>query len=141
MPGGKGGPPKGSPKPPGSGRQKGQLNKRTLARIEEIQRIVDAGLTPLRVMNENMVFWHEQAITLGEQLREFVAKMKEAPPDDGGQSLEQAMKLMRMFFAARENSQKCAVDAAPYVHAKLSAITVDDKQARQISVVGGLPDA
>ena len=29
------------------------------------------------------------------------------------------MSLARMFLSARENAQRCAVDCAPYVHAKL----------------------
>ena len=32
------------------------------------------------------------------------------------------MSLMRMFLAARESAQRCAVDCAPYVHAKLQAV-------------------
>ena len=30
--------------------------------------------------------------------------------------------LARMFLSARENAQRCAVDCAPYVHAKLQAV-------------------
>jgi hypothetical protein len=29
---------------------------------------------------------------------------------------------MRTFLSARENAQRCAVDCAPYVHAKLQAV-------------------
>jgi hypothetical protein len=34
----------------------------------------------------------------------------------------EAMGLARMFLSARENAQRCAVDCAPYVHAKLQAV-------------------
>jgi hypothetical protein len=34
----------------------------------------------------------------------------------------QAMSLARIFLSARENAQRCAVDCAPYVHAKLQAV-------------------
>ena len=34
----------------------------------------------------------------------------------------EAMSLVRMFLSARENAQCCAVDCAPYVHAKLQAV-------------------
>ena len=34
----------------------------------------------------------------------------------------EAMSLARMFLSARENAQRCAVDCAPYVHAKLQAV-------------------
>ena len=32
------------------------------------------------------------------------------------------MSVARNLLAARENAQRCAVDCAPYVHAKLQAI-------------------
>jgi hypothetical protein len=34
----------------------------------------------------------------------------------------EAMSLARMFLSARENAQRCAVDCAPYVHARLQAV-------------------
>jgi hypothetical protein len=34
----------------------------------------------------------------------------------------EAISLVRMFLSARENAQRCAVDCAPYVHAKLQAV-------------------
>jgi hypothetical protein len=34
----------------------------------------------------------------------------------------EAMSLARIFLSARENAQRCAVDCAPYVHAKLQAV-------------------
>ena len=32
------------------------------------------------------------------------------------------MSLVRMFLSARENAERCAVECAPYVHAKLQAV-------------------
>ena len=32
------------------------------------------------------------------------------------------MSLVRTLLSARENAQRCAVDCAPYVHAKLQAV-------------------
>jgi hypothetical protein len=32
------------------------------------------------------------------------------------------MRLVRTLLSARENAQRCAVDCAPYVHAKLQAV-------------------
>jgi hypothetical protein len=34
----------------------------------------------------------------------------------------EAMSLARMFLSARDNAQRCAVDCAPYVHARLQAV-------------------
>ena len=38
-------------------------------------------------------------------------------------TLKVLMSLARMFLSARENAQRCAVDCAPYVHARLPAPT------------------
>ena len=32
------------------------------------------------------------------------------------------MSLVRTLLSARDNAQRCAVDCAPYVHAKLQAV-------------------
>jgi hypothetical protein len=32
------------------------------------------------------------------------------------------MSLVRTLLSARENAQRCAVDCAPYVHARLQAV-------------------
>jgi hypothetical protein len=72
--------------------------------------------SPLDVMFSNMIFWHRQSKDLGAKLDAICGKIKNE--DD---RLE-AMGLARMFLSARENAQRCAVDCAPYVHAKLQAV-------------------
>ena len=71
--------------------------------------------SPLDVMFDNMLFWHRQSKDLGTKLEAIGAKIKN---DDR----REAMSLARMFLSARENAQRCAVDCAPYVHAKLQAV-------------------
>jgi len=70
--------------------------------------------SPLDVMFDNMLFWHRQSRDLGARLEAIGAKIKN---DD---DRREAMSLARMFLSARENAQRCAVDSAPYVHARLA---------------------
>jgi hypothetical protein len=63
-----------------------------------------------------MLFWHHQSTDLGAKLEAISGKLKSE--DDR----REAMNLVRTLLSARENAQKCAVDCAPYVHAKLQAI-------------------
>jgi hypothetical protein len=72
--------------------------------------------SPLDIMFDNMLFWHHQSKDLGMKLEAICKKIKN--DDDRGE----AMSVARNFLAARENAQQCAVDCAPYVHAKLQAI-------------------
>jgi hypothetical protein len=53
---------------------------------------------------------------LGAKLEAISGKLKNE--DDR----REAMNLVRTLLSARENAQRCAVDCAPYVHAKLQAI-------------------
>ena len=72
--------------------------------------------SPLDIMFDNMLFWHHQSKNLGAKLDAICGKIRN---DD---DRREAMSLARMFLAARENAQRCAVDCAPYVHAKLQAV-------------------
>jgi hypothetical protein len=72
--------------------------------------------SPLDVMFDNMLFWHRQSRDLGAKLDAIYGKIK----NDDDQ--REAMSLARTFLSARENAQRCAVDCAPYVHAKLQAV-------------------
>ena len=98
------------------GRKKGGENKRTIALREASNKALALGYSPLDIMMDNLIFWHGTAKKFGEQLERMVL--------DGidEEERENALKLLRQFLAARENSQRCAVDAAPYVHPKLASI-------------------
>ena len=72
--------------------------------------------SPLDIMFDNMSFWHRQSKDLGAKLEAICKKIKN---DD---DRREAMSLARVFLSARENAQRCAVDCAPYVHAKLQAV-------------------
>jgi hypothetical protein len=72
--------------------------------------------SPLDVMFDNMLFWHRQSRDLGAKLDAICGKIKN---DD---DRREAISLVRTLLSARENAQRCAVDCAPYVHAKLQAV-------------------
>jgi hypothetical protein len=72
--------------------------------------------SPLDIMFDNMLFWHRQSKDLGAKLDAICRKIKNE--DDR----REAISLARTFLSARENAQRCAVDCAPYVHAKLQAV-------------------
>jgi hypothetical protein len=91
--------------------------------------------TPLDIMVQNMLFWHRQANDIGQQIQDMLLKdvSPEAVADED--ALERAEKdredrqkiagLLETFLSCREQSQKCACDAAPYMHAKLQSMHID----------------
>lgn len=94
--------------------------------------LADSGDTPLDVMLGNMWFWRNQAENLHAILMERIGELH---PVDGivsaedraeiqerwQKTLEQVQEIGQHFLEARRNSQQCAVDAAPYVNAKIAA--------------------
>jgi hypothetical protein len=94
-------------RPPGipktGGRQKGTPNRRT---AEIMAKATEGGISPLDVMLNNM--------------REFWQQAEEAPD---------ATEQERLRLLASEEAQR----AAPYVHPKLSAATLDHKGISPVS--------
>ena len=90
------------------GRQKGTPNKASAARQAEV---AASGVTPLEVMLDNMRSAYRSALELEEQLEDL-------PP----QELEARLQLMGEIARQRAAAQKCAADAANYVHPKLASI-------------------
>jgi hypothetical protein len=73
-------------------------------------------LLPLDVLMDNMRYWHRFAIELSERVEAMVVNA-----DDDEQRRE-ACELIKDMMNARTNSQRCAVDAAAYHHAKQSPV-------------------
>jgi hypothetical protein len=81
------------------------------------------GITPLEVMLENMRYWHAKAQRHEATLIEILALF----PDKGVlKKFPKLLRVLEQFNAARAEAQRCAVDAAPFMHPKLSAIKRDD---------------
>ncbi len=116
-----------------NGRKVGSSTQLTRAKANEI---CSTGKSPLDVMMRNMWFWDEHAQTLEQRIR--VAMDDLAKPEDNAEEsaakLAAAKDLLKNFLSARQNAQSCAVDAAPYVHPRLQAITLKKKTEKTIIV-------
>lgn len=78
--------------------------------------------SPVRVMFENMMYHDAEAKKLTEQLMDM-GTIDFTDADDR----KQFIKLMTMMYEARNRSQDCARDLAPYCHARYANITVAPK--------------
>lgn len=91
-----------------AGRKRGTPNKATAARQAEV---AASGITPLEMMLDNMRSAYQRALELEKQLDDL-------PPEE----LEAGLQLMGEIARQRQIAQKCAADAANYVHPKLASI-------------------
>ncbi len=92
---------------PGSGRKAGSATVKTR---EIADKAAQAGITPLEVMLDNMIFAHTKAADL---LQSIIDAGAELP--DGFDSLKELLRFRAM-------AQESAKDAAPYIHPRLQAI-------------------
>lgn len=98
--------------------------------------LVREGRSPLDVMLKNMLYWHQYADSWAKELESMVVKLEE--PED----IKAAMQLLNRMLAAREQAQKCAVDAAPYVHARIAAMVPMDDTDKKVKItlkIGDIP--
>lgn len=98
------------------GRPVGALAKRTKALRAIADEALASGVHPLSIMLENMRFFHSEADAL---LAKVLVGLKKQ------EKTERLVELLASLTNSRMKAQSCAVDAAPYVHAKLSAVHVD----------------
>lgn len=77
-------------------------------------------------MLRNMNFWDDSARRLEQRLFELMDRQYESGLTE--KQSQELMTLMKNNLVARENAQRCAVDAAPYVHAKFQSITFRDER-------------
>ena len=75
---------------------------------------VRTGKTPLDIMLRNMRFYDEKAEAMLGVIESKLGDQKSVPAE--------LLELLREMSTYRMSAQKCAVDAAPFVHPKLSAI-------------------
>lgn len=112
------------------GRPKGAVSKKTLMLREVATKALEAGVTPLEVMLENMRYFHGQAQELLQKI--IVNVDTDKLEEDDRQALLESMKSLGSF---RKHAQECAVDAAPYLHAKLSNVTVQGDKDNPLFLV------
>lgn len=111
------------------GRKPGQVSLITRRRANELTK---EGETPLDVMVQNMLFWHRSSQQMGEQINQLLQAVDGETPEQLVERTRDATKIMAQFMAAQENAQKCAVDAAPYMHPRLQSIAIKKSVTRTV---------
>lgn len=112
---------RGGPRP-NSGRPIGATTKKLKAIAEEA---AAKGVTPIDVMLGNMRYYHERAedfTTKLEQLAETISAADMANP--ANEKILELVKMINKVGDFRMKAQTCAVDAAGYIHPRLSAVAV-----------------
>jgi hypothetical protein len=85
-------------------------------------------------MQANMSFWHNEAAGLVERIKAVSAK------EDDPEQRREIVAILRACLAARENAQRCAVDAAPYIHPKLQSVsTQQSEETLEVTMTIPLP--
>ena len=116
----------------GGGRKPNAINKLTRVRAHEL---VATGNAPLDLMLKNMKFYEKLSDDLKVRLFAVLDKMMAAPQIDPA-DIRAMQELTNNHFIARDKSQGCAVDAAPYVHPRLASITHKNiEERREIKMV------
>jgi len=104
------------------GRPKGAANKLTRSLANELIR---QGCDGLSVMVGNMLFWKDKAEKLGEAHAALIEKINSLPPEQAqefAETLKEFNKVSAYYIAARDKSQECARDVAPFTNPKLQSI-------------------
>lgn len=83
-----------------------------------------AGKSPRDMMLKHMWFWQQRVDALTLELKTLLSGK-----DDRTHQKQVAKKIFKALLVARQNSQRCAVAAARYVHAKFEPIQPLDKPA------------
>jgi hypothetical protein len=114
------------------GKPKGVKHKKTLERLEhDLGRLKMMKVQPQDVMYENMMFAHSKAREIAHSiLHRFNSTSCNLVPDQDEEPnayRDHLVELMQDFaygMKMRDYAQRYAVDLAPYVHPRLSAIAV-----------------
>jgi hypothetical protein len=116
---------------PGAGRKKGTVARRirkirdmTESAIEKIRKV------PLEVMLKNMDRFDREADVMYAKLNDMVDNCrppKNAPLEVHKEFLREVKDLMAKMRDCRMDAQKCAVDAAPFMHSRRAQVTIKDE--------------
>ena len=107
------------------GRPKGRLNARTIMLRKVRDNAIVKGKTPLDTMLKNMRRFDDEAEGMYNNLREMVESgrpPKSASADVHMAYFDKVMELLSKMRECRLDAQKCAVDAAPFVHPRLTTV-------------------
>jgi hypothetical protein len=106
---------------PNAGRKPGGLGEKARAYAAEA---AEEGVRPIDVMLGNMRYYHERAVDFDKKLEAIAETMTAEQIVKGGEEVMNVLKLVAKIGEFRMKAQQCAVDAAPYVHPRLTAIAV-----------------
>ena len=84
-------------------------------------------------MLDNMRFWDETASRLTERMRALLVDVRDPV------QRRKAVALVGQTLEARERSQECARDVAPFIHPRLAAVALTNVGGTKIVIEGGLP--
>lgn len=104
-----------------SGGRHGKITQSTALARMSAHKIASSDQAPLKIMLDNMMFWHNQSEALAGQIQASLEEMRAGAASE--ELIQKFEKSMKHFVDARQNAQSCAVDAAPYVHPKLASVT------------------
>jgi hypothetical protein len=104
---------------PNAGRRPGSVTKLTRKLANDLIR---QGYAPLEIMISNMMFWHKSAESIARKIELLSNEISESGEEKAKHEIYS--DLVRSFLTARENSQKCAVEAAPYCHPRLQSVAL-----------------
>lgn len=80
--------------------------------------IIRSGNHPVAVMLDNMTFWHTEAGAIRELIHRLMKTARTVAERD------RLISLLEAYGPARDKSEQCAKDLAPYIHPKLASISV-----------------
>lgn len=111
---------------PGAGRKPGSKTTKTKLLAAAA---AAAGITPIEVMLGNMRFYHDHAEKFTERMEIIANTMSDKDlRDPQNEKLMELLKLVNKVGDFRMKAQACAVDAAPYIHPRLTSIAVKDER-------------
>lgn len=118
----------------GAGRPAGAVTTRTR---EVAEQALAEGKSPLEVMLENMRHFQKVALdaeaTLeGLTVSEFTGKVSADTPEEQFKALLAQVKKTAGF---RQMAQECARDAAPFMHARLAAVTIGGDEESPLKLI------
>lgn len=89
---------------------------------------------PLDVMIENMIHYQDEARLIQEEMEDAYGRFRENQSPD---KMIEVLQLLVRVGDNRMHAQKCAGDAAPFIHAKLSSIAFTPKHSAPQDIVDG----
>lgn len=105
----------------GAGRKLGAVTKRTR---EVADRALAEGKTPLEVMLDNMRHFQQVALDAEAVIEGIQEDELKALGDTHEQQFKALLAKVKQAAGLRVMAHECARDAASYMHAKLSSVTV-----------------